>query len=269
MVAYEPITLSPEALERLQQEIADAYASSKEPVGRGVRDARLLQSASDRPLTSLGKVSKYKTAYQGAAALGHSVVNNHPFVDGNKRTGLLSMIALLDRQRIGLEASNKDAFDFMVQVAQHRLPGVETKNERADADEEVGVMAAWLKTNSRKTQAGEELLVYRELMKALHAFGVEEFPRQGNLVDLRRSVGGRSLRSQIGYIGRGNMQVEPGTVRKVRTELELDETHGIDHDRFYDAAPPLNALLLKFRGALDALAEYDRSGRPPKAIAER
>jgi hypothetical protein len=49
----------------------------------------------------------------------------------------------------------------------------------------------------------------------------------------------------------------------------LDEAHGVDHQRFYDAAPPLNAFLLEFRGALDALTECDRSGRAPSDIAER
>lgn len=216
----------------------------------------------------MGNESKYGTPYDAAAALGHSIVNNHPFVDGNKRTALLAMIALLDREHIGVTATNREAFNFMVEVAQHRLSDDFSEGRKAPADVEVGIMAAWLKRNTRKTPGGERLLAYRELEDALHEFNVEIVPKQGNAVGLVRQVDGQSLRTQIGYNGRGSMQVEPATVRKVRNELQLDEAHGIDHQRFYDAAPPLNALLLHFRGALDALAEYDRSGRPPLMIAE-
>lgn len=220
--------------------------------------------------TNREETRKYKTPYEAAAALGHSIVNNHPFLDGNKRTALLAMIAVLDREHIGLEATNREAFVFTVNVAQHRLIDGFSESKKPDSDAEVEVMASWLKYHCRRTPTGERQLVYRELVEALREFNVEVVnPKKGNAVDFVRRVDDYHLRSQIGYNGRGNMNVDPATVRKVRTELELDEVHGIDHQRFYDAAPPLNALLIDFRGALDALAAYDRSGRPPPEIAER
>ncbi len=267
--SYEPATLEAATLKLLQQQLAEAYAGTDDPVGVGVRDEAILDSAAHRPLTALGGSSKHETPQHAAAALGHSIVNSHPFVDGNKRTALLAMIAVLDREHLGLAATNREAFNFMLNVAQHRLIDGFNEVQRPDADAEVDCMTAWLKSNCRRTPTGERRLAYRELVEALRQFDVEIVnPKKGNAVDFLRKVDGHYLRSQMGYNGRGNMNVDPATVRKVRTDLQLDEAHGVDHQQFYNATPPLNALLIEFRGALDALAEYDRSGRPPVEIAE-
>jgi death-on-curing protein len=268
---YEPTTLGADTLRLLQQQLAEAYAGTNDPVGVGVRDDAILDSAAHRPLTSMGGTSKYGTPYHAAAALGHSIVGNHPFFDGNKRTALLAMIAVLDRDNIGLAASNREASRFMLAVAQHQLvEGFSEEFEednRADPDDEVEVMATWLRSNCRGTPGGERLLAYRALVEALRQFDVEIInPTKGNAVDFVRKVGDHHLRTQIGYNGRGNMPVEPGTIRHVRTELQVDDAHGVDHQRFYNAAAPLNAMLIEFRGALDALAEYDRSGRLPPDV---
>lgn len=267
---FEPTTLPASTLLLLQQQLAKVYFDTEDPVGVGVRDVGVLDSAAHRPLTSLGGVAKYDTPHAAAAALGHAIVNDHPFIDGNKRTALLAMIAMLDREHIGLCATNRDAFSFMVDVAQHQLVGGYSRENKPPSDDEVEAMALWLRANSRKTPSAERRLEYRNLIEALRSFGVEQVrpSKGGNWVDLVRQVGTKTLRTQIGYNGRGNMNVDPATVRKVRVELELDDAHGIDQQRFYDAAPPLNALLLEFRGALDALAEYDRSGVVPTEIVE-
>ncbi len=58
-----------------------------------VRDAALLESALDRPrnLAAYGQ----PTVYELAAAYCFGIIRNHPFVDGNKRTGLLAAHAFL------------------------------------------------------------------------------------------------------------------------------------------------------------------------------
>ena len=54
----------------------------------GVRDLTLLRSAIGRPQMSVGFQDAYKSLFDKAAALLHSIINNHPFLDGNKRTSL-------------------------------------------------------------------------------------------------------------------------------------------------------------------------------------
>jgi len=53
----------------------------------GVRDLGALESAVAQPRMTFDGVDLYPTVIEKAAALGYSLVGNHPFVDGNKRVG--------------------------------------------------------------------------------------------------------------------------------------------------------------------------------------
>lgn len=61
----------------------------------GIRDAGALESAVAQPAMTFGGVDLYATLAEKAAALAHSIIQNHPFVDGNKRTGHAAMEVLL------------------------------------------------------------------------------------------------------------------------------------------------------------------------------
>src|SRR5512133_1147062 len=54
----------------------------------GLRDLALLESAVARPCATFDGADLYPGIFEKAAALLDSLVNNHPFVDGNKRTGI-------------------------------------------------------------------------------------------------------------------------------------------------------------------------------------
>lgn len=56
-----------------------------------VRDYGLLESASARPQTNLFGADAYPDLWTKAAALGHSLIRNHPLLDGNKRLGWVAM----------------------------------------------------------------------------------------------------------------------------------------------------------------------------------
>ena len=53
----------------------------------GVRDLSLLSSALQRPFQTFDGTFVYKTIAEKGAALVESLLVNHPFIDGNKRTG--------------------------------------------------------------------------------------------------------------------------------------------------------------------------------------
>jgi death-on-curing protein len=59
--------------------------------GIGVRDIGLLESALAQPRQSFGGTDLYPSLVEKAAALGFSLIANHPFVDGNKRIGHAAM----------------------------------------------------------------------------------------------------------------------------------------------------------------------------------
>ena len=62
---------------------------------RGLRDAGALKSAVAQPGMTFGGAELYPTLAEKAAALGFSLVSNHPFVDGNKRIGHKAMETFL------------------------------------------------------------------------------------------------------------------------------------------------------------------------------
>ena len=101
----------------------------------GLRDQGLLESAVYRPQASFGSQDLYPDLFSKAAALGHSIVSNHPFVDGNKRVGFEAMRLMLRLNGYDLHASLEAKFEFVIEIAKGQL------TEQAIAD--------WLKQHSR------------------------------------------------------------------------------------------------------------------------
>jgi death-on-curing protein len=82
-----------------------------------VRDAGLLASAADRPRTSVFGEDAYPDLETKAAALFHSLVRNHPLVDGNKRLAWSAMRAFLLLNRIDLTYTVDDAEAMVLAAA--------------------------------------------------------------------------------------------------------------------------------------------------------
>lgn len=82
----------------------------------GVRDEGLLDSALDRPKNLLAYADA-PTLFALAASLCFGLVKNHPFLDGNKRTGLLSARAFLFLNGLAFEPRETDEVNTMVAVA--------------------------------------------------------------------------------------------------------------------------------------------------------
>ena len=83
----------------------------------GVRDFGMLESACIRPYQTFGGEALYTTAIEKAAAIAESLIMNHPFIDGNKRTGFLAMFALLNDEGIELTATEDEAYDFTINIS--------------------------------------------------------------------------------------------------------------------------------------------------------
>ncbi len=62
----------------------------------GIKDSGLLDSALAQPQMTFGGEDFYPTLAEKAAALAFSLIQNHPFNDGNKRTGHAAMVLFLD-----------------------------------------------------------------------------------------------------------------------------------------------------------------------------
>ncbi|WP_165230573.1 type II toxin-antitoxin system death-on-curing family toxin [Aquisphaera insulae] len=89
--------------------------------GSGVRDINGLDSALAQPRMTFGGADLYPTIVEKAAALGFSLVMNHPFVDGNKRIGHAAMETFLVMNGFEIVASIDEQERIVLDVAASRL----------------------------------------------------------------------------------------------------------------------------------------------------
>jgi death-on-curing protein len=83
----------------------------------GVRDIGLLESAVASPFQSFGNQYLYPSIQQKAAQLCYSLIKNHPFTDGNKRSGVHTMLVFLAANGIELRYTQQELIDFGLAVA--------------------------------------------------------------------------------------------------------------------------------------------------------
>jgi death-on-curing protein len=100
----------------------------------GVRDLGLLESAVARPQATFDGNELYADVFIKAAALMDSLVNNHPFADGNKRTGVVSVGLFLLINGYKLKTSSSGMEDITMRVATKKVT--------------LEKLAQWMKKNS-------------------------------------------------------------------------------------------------------------------------
>ena len=74
----------------------------------GMRDMGLLRSALNAPFQAFGGKEVYPSLLSKAAAMCRSVISNHPFIDGNKRTGIHVMLIFLEINGVQLDYTQKE-----------------------------------------------------------------------------------------------------------------------------------------------------------------
>jgi len=74
----------------------------------GIRDDGLLESAVNAPFQTFDDVPLYKTIEAKAARLGYSLISNHAFIDGNKRTGMMAMLLFLELNGAGKDCTDEE-----------------------------------------------------------------------------------------------------------------------------------------------------------------
>jgi len=82
-----------------------------------VRDLRLLESAVAQPRATFDGNDLYPSVEEKAAALGFSLIRNHPFTDGNKRVGHAAIEATLMMNGLQLRSSVDEAERVILGVA--------------------------------------------------------------------------------------------------------------------------------------------------------
>ena len=111
----EPLWLSRQAIEIIHDEQLAEHGGAG-----GLRDSGLLDSALARPQNLFAYGEGGLCALATAYAAG--IVRNHPFVDGNKRTGFLAAYAFLDVNGLDLTAPDAEAVVMTLDLASGEMP---------------------------------------------------------------------------------------------------------------------------------------------------
>lgn len=122
-------------VEQLHKLLIDQFGGS-----HGIRDMASLDSALSRPFQTFDNHDLYPSVIDKAASLIESMLINHPFIDGNKRTGYLVLRLFLINNGLDIFASQDNKFEFVINIASGTL--------KYDG------IVSWLKSNTKKKNGG-------------------------------------------------------------------------------------------------------------------
>lgn len=87
----------------------------------GLRDQGLLESAIGVPQATFGSAFVHEDLFAMASAYAFHIAENQPFVDGNKRTGVLAAVVFLELNGLHVDEPPSGFYDAMIAVAERRL----------------------------------------------------------------------------------------------------------------------------------------------------
>ena len=103
--------------------LIDKFGGSK-----GLRDQGALESAINRPYATFDDQDLYPTPVDKAAAILESILMNHPFIDGNKRTAYVLMKLVLMESGLDFEADQDEKYRMVIASSKGEMRFEEIKN---------------------------------------------------------------------------------------------------------------------------------------------
>jgi len=125
--------LSSEQILAIHEALIKRYSGS-----HGIRDRGLLESAVFRPQTAVFGEEAYPTLFEKCAVLGYSIIQNHPFLDGNKRAGFAAIHLMLLINGYDLASTTEEEIGMTEDAASGKMYEAE--------------IAKWLKQRSKWNQ---------------------------------------------------------------------------------------------------------------------
>lgn len=256
------ITLSAREVLRAHFLVADFFANEKGGLGGlGPRDKNgdLLLSALSRQDTGFGGERKWTSNFHIAATVFFGLIKNHPFHDGNKRTALLSVLHLLEKQKYTASVKKRDFEDLTVAVADglHHTDNLylDFRSTSADAnDADVKYIAFKLGEFTRpRDRSRRKLKTYRELNGVLKRHGYEMRHPRGNKIAIVRIADEKTI-GRVGFPGMSR-EISKPDLKQVRDICQLSDTDGYDNKAFYNGAGGMDFLLSEYAAPLRRLAD--------------
>jgi len=108
--------LSKEQVLLLHRALIEAHGGSA-----NLRDESLLDSALAAPFQTFEGQYLFATIHQRAVRLGFGLIMNHPFTDGNKRTGIHVMLVTLAMNGINLKYTQRELYEIVLSIASGKV----------------------------------------------------------------------------------------------------------------------------------------------------
>lgn len=94
---------------QIHNSLIEIYGGTK-----GIRDLSVLESAINRPFATFDGVDLYPSVQHKSAAIFQSILINHPFLDGNKRTAFALLAYILKSGHLNLTPGEDDIYSFVI-----------------------------------------------------------------------------------------------------------------------------------------------------------
>lgn len=228
--------------------LVEMFAKDNDPIyPPGPKDKGLLESATHRPRTALGQSEKYPSIRAKAAALFHSMVKNHPFHNGNKRTALVSLLVFLDKNGFLIDASDDDLFTFVINTAKTTRP----ESGSGTSDKEVATIENWIRTYSIRATTNTRDMRTSEFLRAIELAG-GHYRESAN--GSCWTVWGLNKDGSV-TISKSSKKLGGNVVKKYLQKIGLSYGRtGISFDEFEEGLDPNQLLIRNFRNVLKRLA---------------
>lgn len=234
----------------------------------GVRDMGLLTSALARQKVCFGGVTKYTQPLDICATLFYGIAKNHAFVDGNKRTALLTLLYQLDCYGYRPSAYVKEFERLAVAVAGGSIPSVYAKQWRHTSvkdphDRCVAVISRLLKQwTTKKDNAFHISVTARDFIRAFSAREDCSCWVDGIKIKVQRDIKRKfwfidkpSVVKSYSLPYRGDTRtIGAATIREALDTLDLYDQYP-DYKSFFDGLDPRYMLIEQFEGPLRRLKD--------------
>ena len=263
---YEIRFLTVDQVMNIFRQLEKDYATSDDPVGTtGEIKVGLLSSALESPQIAS---QKYSTAYLACAVTLRSLVKNHAFPNGNKRTAMISLLVMLDENGLSIsdDCQEKDLFTLVYQVASSKLLEKSSSNYANHWEHEILKISAWLEVNTvpKKSEERVRELPWRTLKTTLESLGCLIENKGKNKIRISREISDRI--SMLGSafrpsftirVSQDGISIDKGVIQTIRERLHLDDEHGVPNSVFYSKNPTLpSEFIQRYAGLIRRLARF-------------
>jgi len=273
------LILTPNCVVELHKLLSENYLlfHGMEPISpSGIKNNNMLESAVYRQQTGIDKYYKYDTIYKNCASLAYGIIKNHAFHNGNKRTGLLSIIKHLHSNGYVLNPNlkNGELYDLIVSIARDDLFGhakrytpeyKNIENSKKDIDELIEYIAYWIKKNSmpKSLYIGQFLKIntLKNILKNKNILYSEEGRHIVLTEKKAKKIFGiltydeKVIKRKKYLIGKRKEKIKKSILDRIRKDFNLTRSDGVDNVAFYDDKNIMDEEIKKYKSIIYRLSK--------------